>query len=79
MEINKEKPYNPIMYDIVDNKIRKVTYQAKGSMHAGYPFHYGALPQTWDQKGMRIGEHKDMVITIRSMSLIFHHFPLNQV
>jgi inorganic pyrophosphatase len=51
MEINKERPYNPIMYDIVDNKIRKVTYQAKGSMHPGYPFHYGALPQTWEPKG----------------------------
>ena len=51
MEINKEKPYNPIMYDISDDKIRKIRYQAKGSPHKGYPFHYGALPQTWEHKG----------------------------
>ena len=54
MEINKEKFLNPIMYDIKDSKVRHVKYQAKGSKFVGYPFHYGALPQTWENKG-----HKD--------------------
>jgi inorganic pyrophosphatase len=50
MEINKELPSNPIMYDLADGKIRKIIYQAKGSPYKGYPFHYGALPQTWEHK-----------------------------
>ena len=48
MEINKEESLNPLKYDIRDNKIRLITYQAKYSKYSGYPFHYGALPMTWE-------------------------------
>lgn len=62
LEINKEEALNPIMYDIKDGKVRKVVYQAKNSNIAGYPFHYGALPQTWEHNGhqdTRTGEYGD--------------------
>lgn len=54
MEINKNLPLNPIMYDVSSDKIRLVTYQAQGSKYHGYPFHYGALPMTWEST-----EHPD--------------------
>ena len=50
MEIDKETMLNPIMYDIKNGQVRLVTYAAKGSKYEGYPFHYGALPQTWEHK-----------------------------
>lgn len=62
MEINKEINLNPLMYDIRDNKIRLVSYQAKYSAFKGYPFHYGALPMTWEQKNhidARTGKYGD--------------------
>lgn len=62
MEINKEINLNPLMYDIRDNKIRLVTYQAKYSAFKGYPFHYGALPMTWEQNNhidVRTGKYGD--------------------
>lgn len=48
MEINKAERFNPLMYDIKDDNIRKITYTAKDQKISGYPFHYGALPQTWE-------------------------------
>ena len=42
MEISKEIVMNPIIYDRKNEKIRKVNYKK------GYPAHYGALPQTWE-------------------------------
>jgi inorganic pyrophosphatase len=51
IEINKAHDFNPLMYDIKDNKIRKITYKAKHTNISGYPFHYGALPQTWEHSG----------------------------
>lgn len=41
-EISKEVLMNPIIYDLKNGNIRKVSYQG------GYPYHYGALPQTWE-------------------------------
>lgn len=40
LEISKKEPWNPIMHDIKDAKIRVVGMP--------YPAHYGALPQTWE-------------------------------
>lgn len=48
MEIKTTLDKNPIMYDLEDGKIRNVFYHAKGADRPGYPFHYGALPQTWE-------------------------------
>jgi inorganic pyrophosphatase len=48
MEINKEETMNPLMYNIRGGKIRTVEYKARGAEKSGYPFHYGALPQTWE-------------------------------
>jgi inorganic pyrophosphatase len=48
MEIDTYCAYNPIVYDTIlteDTKekvIRKITY------NGGYPAHYGAIPQTWE-------------------------------
>lgn len=53
LEINKTEKYNPLMYDIRDNKIRKIEYQAHHTNIKGYPFHYGALPQTWEHSGVQ--------------------------
>jgi inorganic pyrophosphatase len=52
IEINKGESFNPLMFDIKDDKVRKITYKAKHSKIAGYPFHYGAVPQTWEHVGM---------------------------
>lgn len=52
IEINKGESFNPLMFDIKDDKVRKITYKAKHSKLTGYPFHYGALPQTWEHVGM---------------------------
>jgi len=52
IEINKAESFNPLMYDIRDDKVRKITYKAKHSKVPGYPFHYGALPQTWEHVGI---------------------------
>lgn len=48
MEINKDVLYNPLMYDLCNDKIRTVMYHASQCPKNGYPFHYGALPQTWE-------------------------------
>ena len=40
LEINKKDLFNPIKYDIKNNKIRKVALT--------YSTNYGALPQTWE-------------------------------
>jgi len=53
MEINKSLKHNPLMFDIRDDKIRTITYKAKHTNIAGYPFHYGALPQTWEHSGKK--------------------------
>jgi len=42
LEINKAAEFNPIKQDVKDGKLRHVTYKG------GYPFHYGAIPQTWE-------------------------------
>jgi inorganic pyrophosphatase len=42
LEINKANPFNPIKQDVKDGKLRQVTYRG------GYPFNYGAIPQTWE-------------------------------
>jgi len=42
MEINKAADFNPIKQDVKDGKLRHVTYKG------GYPFNYGAIPQTWE-------------------------------
>lgn len=52
MEINKNKSYNPLMYDIKDDKIRLVTYKG------GYPFHYGVLPMTWENVAIKDNKTK---------------------
>lgn len=52
-EINKEIYLNPITPDIKDKKIRKVIYQGKNQPKPGYPYHYGALPQTWEHLGQK--------------------------
>lgn len=42
MEISKELPHNPIVYDKKNGKIRHIEYGD------GYPANYGAIPQTWE-------------------------------
>lgn len=42
LEIIKEKKCNPIMHDIKDGKVRTVNWKG------GYPAHYGAISQTWE-------------------------------
>jgi len=42
LEINKGEDWNPIKQDIKDGKLRHVEYRN------GYPWHYGAFPQTWE-------------------------------
>jgi len=62
MEINKEIPLNPLTYDMTNGKVRKVTYKAQYSEVNGYPFHYGAFPQTWENsvtKDKRTGLYGD--------------------
>jgi len=51
LEISKEVPLNPIMYDIKNGNIREINYVAKGRDKPGYPFHYGAFPKTWEHAG----------------------------
>lgn len=54
MEINKEVELNPLTYDKAKkdpNAVREVVYKAKGADKPGYPFHYGAIPQTWEHAG----------------------------
>ena len=48
LEINKDLDFNPLKYDIKDNKIREIKYTAFRSNIPGYPFNYGAIPQTWE-------------------------------
>ena len=62
IEISKDIDYNPLKYDIKNNEIRIVDYQAKGSKYKGYPFHYGALPMTWERNNLidnRTGKYGD--------------------
>jgi len=42
LEVNKAGEYNPIKQDVKDGKLRHVTYKG------GYPYNYGAFPQTWE-------------------------------
>ena len=42
IEINKNIDHNPLTYEIKNGNIRKVLYGD------GYPVHYGAIPQTWE-------------------------------
>jgi len=42
LEINKAADFNPIKQDVKDGKLRHVNYRG------GYPFNYGAFPQTWE-------------------------------
>jgi len=42
LEINKVLEFNPIKQDVKEGKLRHVTYRG------GYPFNYGAFPQTWE-------------------------------
>ncbi|VBB17861.1 inorganic pyrophosphatase, partial [Yasminevirus sp. GU-2018] len=42
IEINKTIRLNPLTYDIRNGNIRRIMYKN------GYPAHYGALPQTWE-------------------------------
>jgi inorganic pyrophosphatase len=62
IEIKTNIKYQPLMYDQTNGKIRKVTYHAKKSLRNGYPYHYGALPQTWENSlkiDKFIGKHGD--------------------
>lgn len=45
LEINKEEAFNPIMQDVKKGKLR---YIKNIYPSFGYPFNYGALPQTWE-------------------------------
>ena len=42
IEINKHMQINPLTHDIRNGSIRRIMYGD------GYPAHYGALPQTWE-------------------------------
>jgi len=42
LEINKGLEFNPIKQDVKEGKLRHVNYKG------GYPFNYGALPQSWE-------------------------------
>jgi inorganic pyrophosphatase len=44
LEISQEK-YNPIKYDIINNKIR--------TTKLNYPYNYGAIPQTWENPNIK--------------------------
>jgi len=50
LEINKALELNPIKQDIKEGKLREVTYRG------GYPFNYGAFPQTWEDPSV-VDEH----------------------
>lgn len=45
MEIATKEPLNPIKQDIKKGKLR---YVANVFPHHGYPWNYGAIPQTWE-------------------------------
>ncbi|KAI9009994.1 inorganic pyrophosphatase [Phycomyces nitens] len=47
-EINKETPLNPIKQDIKDDQPR---FSYNIFPYKGYPWNYGALPQTWEDSG----------------------------
>lgn len=48
-EICKEEAFNPICQDVKNGKVRFVKNLFPTF---GYPFNYGALPQTWENPGM---------------------------
>lgn len=41
MECNPNEPFNPLMQDIKNGKLRDFTY-------GDIPFNYGFIPQTWE-------------------------------
>ncbi|ELQ73977.1 Inorganic pyrophosphatase/Nucleosome remodeling factor, subunit NURF38 [Trachipleistophora hominis] len=49
-EINKEKKMNPIMQDVKNGKPR---YVANIFPCRGYPWNYGAIPQTWEDPSVK--------------------------
>ncbi|KAM0680818.1 Inorganic pyrophosphatase [Glugoides intestinalis] len=54
-EILKEETFNPIVQDIKNEKVRFV----KNIFPTfGYPFNYGAIPQTWEDPTVEDGECK---------------------
>ena len=53
MEISKDEPYNPIKQDIKKGKLRFV---ANVFPFKGYPWNYGAIPQTWESP-LEVDEH----------------------
>ena len=48
-EINKEIPFNPIVPDKNKTDLTKVRY-----VFEPYPYHYGALPQTWENPSSKL-------------------------
>jgi inorganic pyrophosphatase len=62
IEINKNEPMNPLTYNLINGNIRTVEYKAIGCVKKGYPYNYGALPQTWEDSTMldyHIGKYGD--------------------
>jgi inorganic pyrophosphatase len=56
-EISKEEEHNPIKQDVKDGKLRVLK-------HGKIPFHYGAIPKTWESphdrvKGLTVGGDND--------------------
>ncbi|KAI9155456.1 Inorganic pyrophosphatase [Paramyrothecium foliicola] len=45
IETKRDEPLNPIFHDDKDDKPR---YVASVWPHKSYPFHYGSIPQTWE-------------------------------
>lgn len=43
-------PADPILHDVKDNKPRFVTSVWPNK---AYPFHYGSLPQTWENSNVK--------------------------
>jgi inorganic pyrophosphatase len=48
MEIDTHQLYNPIVYDTIWTKDKKEKVIRKITYNGGYPAHYGAIPQTWE-------------------------------
>lgn len=54
MEISKEKPYNPIVQDVKNNKPRVISY-------GNFPFNYGALPQTYEDPNLALEDFTPVI------------------
>lgn len=52
LEMNKKERFNPIMQDIKKNQVRFVSNVFP---FKGYPWNYGAIPQTWENPKVKDG------------------------